>query len=77
MKVLVTRRWPEEVEQALRDRFEVTLNAADEPLSQATLAQAMADYDVLCPTVSDLCDGMVTKPPATPWTPGGRSHSPT
>jgi lactate dehydrogenase-like 2-hydroxyacid dehydrogenase len=59
MKVLVTRRWPEEVEQALRDRFEVTLNDADEPLSQSALAQAMGEYDVLCPTVSDKIDAAV------------------
>ena len=26
MRVLVTRRWPEEVERALQERFEVVLN---------------------------------------------------
>jgi lactate dehydrogenase-like 2-hydroxyacid dehydrogenase len=58
-KVLVTRRWPEEVERALQERFEVTLNASDRPLSQAELAAAMAEYDVLCPTVSDRIDAAV------------------
>ena len=59
MRVLVTRRWPAEVERALQDKFEVTLNATDRPLSRAELAQAMGEYDVLCPTVSDKVDAAV------------------
>lgn len=58
-RVLVTRRWPESVEQALKARFDVTLNEADRPLTQAELAQAMAEFDVLCPTVSDRIDAAV------------------
>ena len=58
-RVLVTRRWPEEVERALRERFEVTLNEADRPLGAAELAQAMGEFDVLCPTVSDKIDAGV------------------
>ena len=58
-KVLVTRRWPAEVERALQERFEVTLNASDRPLSAAELARAMDAYDVLCPTVSDRIDAAV------------------
>jgi len=59
MRVLVTRRWPEQVERALGERFDVTLNEADAPMSQGALAAAMADYDVLCPTVSDRIDAAV------------------
>jgi lactate dehydrogenase-like 2-hydroxyacid dehydrogenase len=59
MRVLVTRRWPEEVERALRERFDVTLNDGDAPLNQAELAVAMGEYDVLCPTVSDRIDAGV------------------
>ncbi|HYD25945.1 MAG TPA: D-glycerate dehydrogenase [Croceibacterium sp.] len=59
MRVRVTRRWPDAVEQALQQRFEAVLNDADEPLSQAELAQAMAEFDVLCPTVSDRLDAAV------------------
>jgi lactate dehydrogenase-like 2-hydroxyacid dehydrogenase len=59
MRVLVTRRWPEEVERALQDRFEVVLSEADRALSQAELAQAMAEFDVICPTVSDRIDATV------------------
>jgi lactate dehydrogenase-like 2-hydroxyacid dehydrogenase len=56
MRVLVTRRWPDEVERALRERFEVVLNDADRALSAAELAQAMGEFDVICPTVSDRID---------------------
>ena len=56
---MVTRRWPHEVERALSERCEVRLNEADRPLSQAELAQAMAEFDVLCPTVSDRIDAAV------------------
>jgi lactate dehydrogenase-like 2-hydroxyacid dehydrogenase len=59
MRVLVTRRWPEEVERALQERFEVVLNGPDRPLSQAELARAMNEFDVLCPTVSDKIDAAV------------------
>jgi len=53
MRILVTRRWPEEVERALQDRFDVVLNSTDTPLTGADLARAMNEFDVLCPTVSD------------------------
>ena len=50
LKVLVTRRWPEEVERALQERFEVVLDETDRPLRQEELARAMDVFDVLCPT---------------------------
>ena len=53
LKVCVTRRWPEAVESALAEKFDVTLNVSDVPMSGAALAEAMATHDVLCPTVSD------------------------
>ncbi|MBN9506298.1 MAG: D-glycerate dehydrogenase [Altererythrobacter sp.] len=56
MRVLVTRRWPAQVEQVLQDRFDTVLNASDEPLTAAELARAMDEFDVLCPTVSDRID---------------------
>jgi lactate dehydrogenase-like 2-hydroxyacid dehydrogenase len=59
MRILVTRRWPESVERALQQSFEVVLNDTDRPLSGAELAQAMAEFDVLCPTVSDRIDAAV------------------
>jgi lactate dehydrogenase-like 2-hydroxyacid dehydrogenase len=56
MRILVTRRWPADVERALQAGFEVMLNGTDEPLSGAELARAMDEFDVLCPTVSDRID---------------------
>jgi lactate dehydrogenase-like 2-hydroxyacid dehydrogenase len=58
-RVLVTRRWPEEVERQLAERFDVVFNDGDTPLGAVELAAAMADYDVLCPTVSDKIDAAV------------------
>ena len=52
-KVLVTRRWPEAVEKQLQDRFDVTLNSADVPLTPAQFQQAFQDYDAILPTVTD------------------------
>ena len=52
-KVVVTRRWPEEVEAALSDLFDVTLNEDDKPMSVAALQEALGSADALCPTVSD------------------------
>ena len=58
-RVLVTRRWPEQVERQLAERFDVTFNKDDVPLGSAELAAAMGKYDVLCPTVSDRIDAEV------------------
>jgi lactate dehydrogenase-like 2-hydroxyacid dehydrogenase len=59
LRVLVTRLWPEPVERALREQFDVVLNDADRQLSAAELAQAMGEFDVICPTVSDKVDAEV------------------
>ena len=53
IKVLVTRRWPENVEKKLFDTFETTLNINDEPLNEVELISAMQNYDALLPTVTD------------------------
>ena len=58
-RVLVTRRWPEQVERQLAEHFDVVLNESDEPLTQGELARAMGEFDVLCPTVSDRIDAEV------------------
>ncbi len=52
-KVVVTRRWPEEVENHLREHYDVELNAQDQPMSTAELKAALRRADALCPTVSD------------------------
>jgi lactate dehydrogenase-like 2-hydroxyacid dehydrogenase len=52
-RVLVTRRWPEEVERVLTARFDTALNEADRPLTGADFISAMQDFDAVLPTVSD------------------------
>ena len=52
-KILITRRWPEAVERYLGERYEMTLNDADTPLSSDALKTALRTMDALCPTVSD------------------------
>jgi len=52
-RILVTRRWPAAAEAALAERFDVTLNEADVPMTADQLRQALADYDAVLPTVSD------------------------
>ena len=53
LKVFVTRKWPLKVEEYLLRNFDTQLNAQDEPLSQAQLREALNNYDVVCPTVTD------------------------
>ena len=58
-RVLVTRRWPEEVERQLAEWFDVTFNDGDSPIGAEALAAAMGEYDVICPTVTDRLDAEV------------------
>ena len=52
-RVLITRRWPEAVENAMASGFEVTLNADDTPMTGEQLARALQDFDAVCPCVTD------------------------
>ncbi len=62
-RILLTRRWTEEVEQYLSGKFEVTFNRDDAPMDAAALRAAMRDYDALCPTVTDRIDESVLSVP--------------
>ena len=55
-RVIVTRRLPTSVEERMTQLFDTVLNPSDEPMTRAELAAAMADCDVLVPTVSDHLD---------------------
>lgn len=55
--VVVTRKLPESIEARLSELFDTRLNKSDEPMSQAALAAAMREADVLVPTVTDRIDG--------------------
>ncbi len=52
-RVFLTRRWPESIESKLQERYDVSLNRDDRPLSPAELKQALQQYDAVCPTVCD------------------------
>ncbi len=52
-KVLLTRQWPTEAEAKAKELFDVTLNEDDNKMSVEELQEAMKNYDVVCPTVSD------------------------
>jgi lactate dehydrogenase-like 2-hydroxyacid dehydrogenase len=58
-KVIVTRRWPEAVEQRLQELFDAELNSGDTPLTQDELKAAFASADAVFPTVSDRIDATV------------------
>jgi len=52
-RVLLTRRWPQAVEQLLAERYEAVFNEADAPMGPDAMAQALRSFDAVCPTVSD------------------------
>jgi glyoxylate reductase len=55
-RVIVTRRLPDTVEQRMLELFDTVLRTDDMPMSRDELAAAMADCDVLVPTVTDQLD---------------------
>ena len=58
-RVVLTRRWPAEVEAELAARFDVVLNLTDTPFDAAQLQRALRTADALCPTVTDRVDASV------------------
>ena len=57
--VIVTRKLPDSVETRMRELFNTQLNHDDKPMSQAELATAAKNADVLVPTVTDRIDASV------------------
>lgn len=55
-KVLITRRWPAPVEAILARDFDVTLNDTDTALSASDLHDALRQFDIVCPTITDRFD---------------------
>jgi glyoxylate reductase len=55
-RVLVTRRLPQAVETRMAELFDVQLNLLDLPMPRDRIAAALADIDVLVPTVTDTID---------------------
>jgi glyoxylate reductase len=54
--VIVTRKLPEPIERRMSELFDARLNVDDHPFGEAELAQAVAEADVLVPTVTDRID---------------------
>ena len=55
-RVVVTRRLPEQVEARMKELFDVRLNEDDHAMTPDELGAAMADADVLVPTITDRID---------------------
>ncbi|MDA1090523.1 MAG: D-glycerate dehydrogenase [Proteobacteria bacterium] len=52
-KVIVSRRWPEEVERHMQEVFDVQLNEDDTPMTADDMKAALKSCDAFCPTVTD------------------------
>ena len=52
-KVVVTRKWPAEVEAQLKALYDVQLNESDIPMTVEELKKALQTADALLPTVTD------------------------
>ncbi len=52
-KVIVTRKWPAEVEAKLAALYDVRLNDSDAPMTADQLKEALQTADALLPTVTD------------------------
>lgn len=52
-RIIVTRRWPADVETQLKSLYDVQLNESDLPMTAEALKQAMQTADALLPTVTD------------------------
>jgi len=59
LKVIVTRRLPDQVETRMRELFDAELNHDDAPMSAEQLGDALARADVLATTVTDRIDARV------------------
>lgn len=55
-RVIVTRRLPPNVEARMAELFDASFNVGDQPMSRTELARAMAQCDVLVPTINDHID---------------------
>ncbi|MCW9035483.1 MAG: D-glycerate dehydrogenase [Rhodospirillales bacterium] len=57
--VVVTRKLPDIIETRMMELFDVKLNLEDKPMSVAELKEAIAEADVLVPTVTDVINPAV------------------
>ena len=58
-KVVVTRKLPAHIEARMGELFDVRLNPDDQPMGPEALKAALAEADVLVPTITDRIDARV------------------
>jgi len=58
-KIVVTRRWPEQVEQLLAQKYDCEFNTSDISFDQQKLRDALRNADALLTTVTDNLDASV------------------
>jgi lactate dehydrogenase-like 2-hydroxyacid dehydrogenase len=58
-KIIVTRRWPEQIEKILTQKYDTQLNVDDVPMTVAEMQDAFRTADAVLPTVSDRVDAEV------------------
>lgn len=52
-KIVLTRRWPADVEQQMAQLGDLIRNETDAPMSGDQLSAALHEADIVCPTVTD------------------------
>lgn len=52
-KVIISRKWPEQVEAQLKELYDVQLNESDVAMTVEQMQDAMRNCDAFCPTVTD------------------------
>jgi gluconate 2-dehydrogenase len=53
MRLLITRPQPERVVARARQHFDAVVRSSNQPLSETEMVQALADYDLVMPTLGD------------------------
>ena len=66
-KVLVTRKWPDNIEKILTKDFDCSFNRQDKPLIPSELKDALKNFDATLSPVTDslTADILMTKPTQT------------
>lgn len=62
-RIVLSRRWPKNVESLLEQDYDVWLNSADRPMGAAAMRQTLRRADGFCPTVTDRLDSAVLRMP--------------
>ena len=63
-RIVLSRRWPAQVESLLEQDYEVVRNLPDQPMSADAMRQALLEADAFCPTVTDRVDAGVLEAPS-------------